>query len=331
MPEDRNAAAATTLHDARCRIAFRDVEHLEDVMTTPSPALVAEFASVSRRSDHSRRRRQDRPDAGATGQARRAGEACRRRRALQRDGACARGSTALGRRVHRGRSARSGAGRGAAEARRTWSSWPAASSARPGNEDLTWAMNAHVPALVAEAFAGSRIVAYSTGCVYPYVDVHRGRRDRGDADRAAARHLCQLLRRARGDVPVFLAHARHAGAHHPPQLRDRHALRRAARHRDRGFTAGADAQSHDGTRQRDLAGRCQRMVLRALDHCTVPTSPLNVSGPEPISVRWLAEQFGQRFGKAPVFTGTEAPRRRGWSTPPRRCGCSASRACRSRA
>ncbi len=40
-----------------------------------------------------------------------------------------------------------------------------------GHEDLTWAMNAHVPALVAEAFADSRIVAYSTGCVYPYVNV----------------------------------------------------------------------------------------------------------------------------------------------------------------
>src|SRR5262245_36967243 len=43
-----------------------------------------------------------------------------------------------------------------------------------GHEDLTWAMNAHVPALVAEAFAGSRIVAYSTGCVYPFVNVHHG-------------------------------------------------------------------------------------------------------------------------------------------------------------
>src|SRR5205823_13549237 len=37
-----------------------------------------------------------------------------------------------------------------------------------------WAMNALVPALVAEAFAGSRIVAYSTGCVYPYVNVLHG-------------------------------------------------------------------------------------------------------------------------------------------------------------
>src|SRR5262249_56481643 len=47
-----------------------------------------------------------------------------------------------------------------------------------GHEDLTWAMNAHVPALVAEAFAGSRIVAYSTGCVYPFVSVHPGRATR---------------------------------------------------------------------------------------------------------------------------------------------------------
>src|SRR5260221_6924454 len=40
------------------------------------------------------------------------------------------------------------------------------------HQDLTWAMNAHVPALVAEAFAGARIVAYSTGCGYPHVHMH---------------------------------------------------------------------------------------------------------------------------------------------------------------
>ena len=43
-----------------------------------------------------------------------------------------------------------------------------------GHEDLAWAMNAHVPALVAESFAASRIVAYSTGCVYPFVPVGSG-------------------------------------------------------------------------------------------------------------------------------------------------------------
>jgi nucleoside-diphosphate-sugar epimerase len=38
-----------------------------------------------------------------------------------------------------------------------------------GSEWLTWAMNAYVPALVAERFARSRIVAFSTACVYPFV------------------------------------------------------------------------------------------------------------------------------------------------------------------
>ncbi len=40
-----------------------------------------------------------------------------------------------------------------------------------GDLSLTWAMNAHVPALVAQAFRDSRIVAFSTGCVYPFVPV----------------------------------------------------------------------------------------------------------------------------------------------------------------
>ena len=151
---------------------------------------------------------------------------------------------ALRHRMHRGRSARPQADRGAAEARRTWCSWPAASSAPSGHEDLTWAMNAHVPALVAEAFAGSRIVAYSTGCVYPYVDVHHGGATEATPATPPPGAYANSCVAREAHVPVFLAHARHAGPHHPPQLRDRHALRRAARRRDARARRRAD-RSHD--------------------------------------------------------------------------------------
>src|SRR5205823_4544819 len=40
-----------------------------------------------------------------------------------------------------------------------------------GNASMTWAMNVGVPFMVADAFRESRIVVFSTACVYPYADV----------------------------------------------------------------------------------------------------------------------------------------------------------------
>ena len=40
-----------------------------------------------------------------------------------------------------------------------------------GDPSFTWAMNVAVPFMVAETFRDSRIVAFSTASVYPYVDV----------------------------------------------------------------------------------------------------------------------------------------------------------------
>src|SRR6516225_2478360 len=141
-----------------------------------------------------------------------------------------------------------------------------------GHEDLTWAMNAHVPALVAEAFAGARIVAYSTGCVYPFVSVHHG----GATE-------------ATPTTP-------------PPGVYANSCVAR-------------EAMFQYFSRTRGTPGRIIRLnyaidmrygVLRDVGHCTVPASPLNVSGPETVSIRSLAQSFGQRLGKPPVFTGVEA-------------------------
>ena len=42
------------------------------------------------------------------------------------------------------------------------------------NISLTWAVNAYLPALIADYFKESNIVAFSTGCVYPLVSVESG-------------------------------------------------------------------------------------------------------------------------------------------------------------
>ena len=57
-------------------------------------------------------------------------------------------------------------------------------------------------------------------------------------------------------------------------------------------------------------GDANAVALRCLARTTRPTTPINVTGTETISVRWLAEEFGRRFDRAPKLTGSEAPA--GW-------------------
>jgi hypothetical protein len=54
-------------------------------------------------------------------------------------------------------------------------------------------------------------------------------------------------------------------------------------------------------------GDANAQVLRCLRHATAPTTPINCTGADALSVRWLAEQFGERFGRPAVISGQEAP------------------------
>jgi hypothetical protein len=54
-------------------------------------------------------------------------------------------------------------------------------------------------------------------------------------------------------------------------------------------------------------GDANEIAIRSLHHCAVPAKVLNVTGPETISVRWCAEEFGKHFGKTPIFKNEEQP------------------------
>jgi nucleoside-diphosphate-sugar epimerase len=174
-----------------------------------------------------------------------------------------------------------------------------------GELPLTWAMNVHVPAIVAERFRGSRIVAFSTGCVYPFAAVADGGSTEETPLDPPGEYAISCVGRERV-VEYF------SRLHGTPGrlLRLNYAidLRYGVLHDiARKVRDGASIDLAMGHVNVIWQGDACAQALRCLVHCTTPTSPINVSGAQTLSVRRLAEDFGARLGRAPVLVGTEAP------------------------
>jgi hypothetical protein len=174
-----------------------------------------------------------------------------------------------------------------------------------GDLSLTWAMNAHVPALVAQAFASSRIVAFSTGCVYPFVPVDGKGSDEAMAPNPPGEYAQSCVGRER----MFEYFSRkHSTPGRLFRLNYAIDMRYGVLHDIASkVLQGKPIDVSLGHVNFIWQGDASSQALRCLAHCETPTSPINVSGHEILAVRDLAATFGQRFGRAPVIIGKEEP------------------------
>jgi hypothetical protein len=174
-----------------------------------------------------------------------------------------------------------------------------------GDLSLTWAMNAHVPALVAQAFAGSRIVAFSTGCVYPFVPVDGKGADEALPPNPPGEYAQSCVGRER----MFEYFSRRFST--PGRLfRLNYAIdmRYGVLHDIASkVLQGKPIDVSLGHVNFIWQGDASAQALRCLAHCDSPTSPINVSGHEILAVRDLAAKLGARLGRDPVIVGTEQP------------------------
>ncbi len=170
--------------------------------------------------------------------------------------------------------------------------------------EATWIQNTIVPSLVARHFTSSRMVVFSTGCVYPFAAVDSAGCDESTPLACQGEYASSCVGRERvfthfaklNDTPVNLFRLNYACELRYGVLVDVATRVRAGDPID--LTTGyvnliwqTDAVAH---------------AIRCLEIADCPPVPLNVTGPHRIAVRDIAEAFAQRFGTEAKFTGTPA-------------------------
>jgi nucleoside-diphosphate-sugar epimerase len=173
-----------------------------------------------------------------------------------------------------------------------------------GAESLTWAMNAYMPALVCERYMGARIVAFSSGNIYPFVPVSSGGATEDTPPGPLGEYAQSVLARERmfqhfseqDDTPVLLLRLNYAVEMRYGVLLD--IGTKVFERQPVDLTMGAVNVIWQGD--------ANSIALRSFALASSPAAVLNLTGPETLSVRHIAERFGQHLGVEPQFVGAES-------------------------
>ena len=173
-----------------------------------------------------------------------------------------------------------------------------------GNESLTWAMNGYLPGRIAEKFRDSRLVVFSTGNVYPLTPVSQGGATESSLVAPIGEYAQSCLSRERicsyfsSQFGTSMAILR---LNYAIDLRYGILLDIAEK-----VYAEEVISLQMGSVNVIWQGDANAVALRAFAHCQSPPLVLNVTGPETVSIRYLALCFGTLFNKPPRFEDEEA-------------------------
>jgi len=173
-----------------------------------------------------------------------------------------------------------------------------------GNLAMTWAVNSYLPTIIADHFRKSRIAAFSTGCVYPLVPVESGGSVETDLPEAIGEYAQSCLGRER-----MFEYGSIRNKTETVLIRLNYAV-------EMRYGVLVDiALKIKNNQPVDLSmgyfnviwqGDLNNIVLLSLEQVSSPANILNITGPEILTVREVAEKFGKLFKNKPDFINKEA-------------------------
>ncbi|MFZ2147011.1 MAG: NAD-dependent epimerase/dehydratase family protein [Sedimentisphaerales bacterium] len=173
-----------------------------------------------------------------------------------------------------------------------------------GNQPLTWALNSFLPGLVAQHYKSSRVVVFSTGNVYPLVDINSGGASEETAPDPIGEYAQSCLGRERifeyfsqlHNTPMTIVRLNYANEPRYGIIVD--LTQKILNNEPIDLTMGAVNLIW----QRDA----NDYIIRSISLAKSPPAILNVTGPDTVLVRQLAEKIGKELNKKPIFVSQEA-------------------------